>query len=792
MKLSEINDPREFQRLEALLDELLDSAPEVRAARLAALSEQDQSLLRDWLGEIEQDTLTLPRQFGPWQLKAFIGSGGFGMVYRAARIDGEVQRDVALKLLLARSARPRPMVNVERDALSALDHPNIARLWDAGTTDGMAWLALEWVDGMDLDDWLGRVKPTLAQRIDLICALAQALSYAHLHLIVHRDLKPSNVRITAQGAPKLLDFGIARILDGPASQQSTCVEASPAYAAPEQLIAGEISTRVDVFGLGALLYYVLSEKPPRSKEQRALTRDTQAALEIAPLAAVGTVVAIDRDLAAIVAHALKKDPQLRYASIDAMLADLHSWQRGNAIVARTPTLLERVMRLLRQNRTVVAFSAALLVSLSAGLLTSLHQRDQARSERDAARAQFRQSQVLQNNLLLLFRDARAIEAAGASADARLLLRRAMERLDERFTDAPQDRAAFLAALGNLYIFLEDYASARMALERALAVTALAPAARTVAEIDLAQVELRLGEVAQARTRLDQLRPATAALPARVTEGQWQFVHGQVQRQRGEIEASLLAFARARALLSDGDTDRVQIAVIENSIGVTEVARGKLRRALEPFAAAEREFSAAGLPTDQANALNNLGAVQFRLGQTAEAKQTLARALALRQQFAPNSAGHAATLLNLARVHAAPAEIAKALDLAISARRIQRVLKLIIGPEPAQAEMLIAELLLRNGQTAAAQAALADATVALQAMPTDHPLRARAALVAARVEFSRGESPLSSLSFAIDALRKAGPAARAALVEALEFKQSLTNDEPATALELETLRRAEAG
>jgi serine/threonine-protein kinase len=287
--------------------------------------------------------LSAMRRCGPYESIQLIGRGGMGAVFRAGRVDGEVRRQVAVKLMHSGAGDPlqRPRFLQERQILAGLSHPNIAGLLDAGhAADGQPYLVMELVDGRPIDEFCEGL--TVRRKIEPFLQVCDAVSFAHSRLVVHRDIKPSNILVTAAGAPKLLDFGIAKMLDFDAGVTLTWQRVmTSAYGSPEQAIGGDVTTASDTYSLGAVLYKALTGQPPH-----AFQGDTPEA----PLAAVRTrdVPRASRwkpelkgDPDAIVSKALRKEPERRYATVEQLLSDLRAFLHRMPIRARQGELRAR-------------------------------------------------------------------------------------------------------------------------------------------------------------------------------------------------------------------------------------------------------------------------------------------------------------------------------------------------------------------------------------------------------------------------------------------------------------------
>lgn len=424
-------------------------------------------------------------RLGPYRLVRELGAGGMGEVWLAERADGQFTRQVALKLpvlafrradLLQRFAR-------EREILAGLEHANIARLYDAGVTvDGQPYLALEFVDGQPIDSWCReRAVPTV-ERVRLLLQVADAVTYAHSRLVLHRDLKPGNVFVTRQGQVRLLDFGIAKLMEGPqAAAESTDLTQqsgrafSRDFASPEQIAGQPLGTASDVYSLAVLAYWVLTGTPAyRLKrgstgelEQAILTTDIQAPSLAAKDPAVAR--ALRGDLDAVLLRALRKAPSERYASVEALAQDLRRHLDGQRVQARPETLRYRVGRLARRHRwplggvsavgvvLVLALGAGATVlvicALSAGLAVALWQAQRALAHARRAESHSRTAQAVQRFMLDIFAVNRADQAdpmVARALTARELLDRGAKRIDEALADSPEAHLQALEMLARMY------------------------------------------------------------------------------------------------------------------------------------------------------------------------------------------------------------------------------------------------------------------------------------------------------------------------------------------------------
>ncbi len=378
-------------RLTALAEMEPDPAVKVRVLRLLeADSEQpsvlDQPLLR--LPEAAAIDALAGRRLGRWVLEQEIGRGGMAVVYRAhdAEHAGQI---AAIKLLtLGAAATGVDRFRREQSILARLNHPHIAPLFDAGAADdGTLWLAMALVDGSRIDDWCRARQLDLQARVRLFLDVCGAVAHAHRHLIVHRDIKPSNVLVDRDGHVRLLDFGIARVLDDTdAEATATRWRAlSASYAAPEQFVGGGYSTQTDVFGLGALLYTLLTGQAPRSDvSSDAIVPPSRRVARAASAAA--TPAALAGDLDAIVLTALATEPAARYPNVEALADDLQRWLQRRPIQARRMSWVESAARTARRHWLPMALAATALMAIGIGALLALERAREARAQAELARA----------------------------------------------------------------------------------------------------------------------------------------------------------------------------------------------------------------------------------------------------------------------------------------------------------------------------------------------------------------------------------------------------------------------
>lgn len=409
------------------------------------------------------------RRIGVYQIVEEIGHGGMGEVYRGARVDGQYEKQVAVKLV--RSGYDSSLIldrfRHERQILATLDHPNIARLLDGGTTgEGTPYLVMELIEGLPIDEYCEQHDLGISERLNLFTQVCSAVQYAHQRLVVHRDLKPSNILVTADGMPKLLDFGIAKILDPSAAAETTLVRPmTPEYASPEQIRGESITTASDVYSLGVVLYHLLVGRSPYRVDVRNATELARAISEIEPerpstavarlpLSADGPQAArtpggdsrlprtklrrlLKGDLDNIVLKALRKEPDRRYASADKFEEDIRRHLQGLPVLAAPDSLPYRARKFVQRNKVGVTAAALVLLAIAGAVFVSVRQARIAEQQRRRAEKRFEDVRKLANSLIFEIHD--SIETLpGATPSRKLLLNRAVEYLDHLSQDAAGD------------------------------------------------------------------------------------------------------------------------------------------------------------------------------------------------------------------------------------------------------------------------------------------------------------------------------------------------------------------
>lgn len=463
------------QRTEAIFHEVLAAGEDRRSTLIEHLCGNDTALMEEVRALIEaseaEESLSarlaaglgrVPdanghgRSVGPYKLDRLLGRGGMGAVYLAYRADGEFQQQVAIKLIDFPLTTDlfRDRFRMERQILAGLVHPYIARLLDGGmSSDGELYLAMEYVEGVSIVRFCKENRLSLRARLLLFKKVTEAVQYAHQSLVIHRDLKPDNILVVADGTPRLLDFGTAKLLTPlPSSSEFTLLglqSFTPQYASPEQVMGRPITTASDIYSLGMLLYLMLAEVPPY--EMKEFTTESMVRVICneeppRPSAVAVSAEPPDADLDAITLKALRKEPQERYISADQFSADIQACLEGRPVLARRGTFRYRAGKFARRNKLALAAAGLLLVTVLAGLVGILWQWRAANLERRRVEARSEDLRQLSNSLLSEIDEA-VKELPGSTPVQQLIVQRVLEHLDHMAKDAAGDRVTQLDLVG---------------------------------------------------------------------------------------------------------------------------------------------------------------------------------------------------------------------------------------------------------------------------------------------------------------------------------------------------------
>jgi non-specific serine/threonine protein kinase/serine/threonine-protein kinase len=433
--------------LERLFQEALDLDPTAREAFLADAANGDEharETVRGLLKALEQadrtarweapalEHVATSTPLDRYRLVERIGAGGMAIVYKAIRDDDEFDKLVAIKLLLAPDPQMVAQFRRERQVLAGLEHPNIARLLDGGTSsDGAPFLVMEYIDGVPADRYVAEHRLPLRQTLELFRKICSAVAYAHRKLIVHRDLKPANILVDRTGEPKLLDFGIARLLERAAECTRTAQAMTPEYASPEQVRGEAVGTATDIYSLGVVLYQLLTGRLPYNRTAGAL--DLAEAIVSRPAEPLDA--GFDRDLRNILAKTLAKEAERRYHSADELADDLRRYLEGYPVAARPATRAYRVRKFIARNRPATVAAAIVTLTLAAGIAAIL-------AEARIANQRFNEVRRLAHSVLFEYHDAIA-DLPGSTAVRQRLVKDGLEYLDRLSRQAGSDRGLTL-------------------------------------------------------------------------------------------------------------------------------------------------------------------------------------------------------------------------------------------------------------------------------------------------------------------------------------------------------------
>ncbi len=483
--------PEQWQKVKNILEDALEKSPEARSIYLDEVCGTNENLRREVekllkFEQIESDVLEQTavsavlengsfaknlhgKQIGNYKITGELGTGGMGAVYLAERVDGEFSQTVALKLIkrgMDSDAVLRRFIN-ERQILASLEHPNIARLIDGGTTsDGLPFFVMEYVEGTTILEFAESKNLNLEERLNLFREVCAAVSFAHQNLVIHRDLKPSNVLVTNDGKVKLLDFGIAKLLKSDEENQTATQMQifTPEYASPEQVRGEKLTTATDIYSLGAILYELLTGNRPYKTESKNIAEIIKSVCETEPIRPSSVVSSqqsavskktkdieqqttndeqktnpkskiqnpksLRGDLDNIILKSLRKEPERRYSSVEQFAEDIRRHQIGLPVSASRATWSYRASKFIQRNRIGAAAAALILLTLLAGLGATLYQRNKAQRR-------FNDVRQLANSFLFEFHD--AIENLPGSTPAReLVVRRAIEYLDNLAAESEND------------------------------------------------------------------------------------------------------------------------------------------------------------------------------------------------------------------------------------------------------------------------------------------------------------------------------------------------------------------
>jgi serine/threonine protein kinase/Tfp pilus assembly protein PilF len=529
-------------------------------------------------------------RIGPYRVLRTLGAGGMGEVYLAERADAEFEQQVAIKVVLGGFGKGvHSRLKMERQILAQLDHPNIAHLIDGGSLpDGSAYIVMEYVDGVPIDVYCDTHRLDIPARLKLFQDVCAAVHYAHQNLIVHRDLKPSNILVTSSGLPKLLDFGIAKLLDERQAGSNTLAVThadirvmTPDHASPEQVRGQTITTSSDVYVLGVLLYKLLAGTGPFVISSRRLVEIERAICEKDPAPASHAVAADDSadsqaiaaarsttakklrralagDLDNIIAMAMRKEPERRYGSAQQLAGDIQRHLDGLPVIARRDTLSYRSAKFVKRHWLPVGIGMGAAFLIVAFAITAYEQslriadeRDRVAQQRERAENERARAEEVSRFLVNLFKLTDPQENRGNQVTARELLDSGAKRLRAGLQDQPNTKSALLSTVGAVYDSLGQFQVAEPILDESLRLQSSSDeVSRVNTLLELGRARMGAGDLSAAEAPLQEaLRISQSQFGARSAQsGHVLWGLGMLRFEQGRISESKELFVRSLGLL----------------------------------------------------------------------------------------------------------------------------------------------------------------------------------------------------------------------------------------------------
>jgi len=767
-------DSNRWNKIQALFEAALERQPAEREAFLREASAGDSALCEEVKALLEADAkphslldgfagdaINLPealslegKLIGVYRIVRQIGVGGMGNVYLAERADGQFEQKVALKLIKLGlgSEEILKRFQSERQILARLQHPNIARLLDGGlTADGRPFFTMEFVEGKPIDQYCDQRRLAVDERLELFQTVCAAVQYAHRNLVVHRDLKPSNILVTEDGAVKLLDFGIAKLLgvgdEAPSLATLTQIGQrvmTPEYASPEQVRGEPITTASDVYSLGVILYELLSghrpyqlvNRSPAEVEKLISTtepkkpstvvsqHDNAAPVELISLARSTQPERLRRKLAGdldnICLMALRKEPDRRYHSVEQLLQDVTRHLQELPVAARPSTLSYRAQKFVQRHQLGVAMTA-IVVLLISGLVGFYTWR--LTNERDRAQLEARKAEQVSAFLTSLFQISDPSQSKGETITARELLDRGAARVEQELTDQPEVQATMMSVIGEVYVSLGLYEEALPLFEKALDI----------------RRDLRGQSDRESAKIMDNL--------------------GVLQRLRGEYKAAenlaRQVLAIQRKLLGE---EHLEVANSLNNLAEAMRVQGNYAAAETHYreALAIRHKRLGHEHRDVADTMNNLALLLYTMGDYENAERLHRESLAMRRKLLGEEHPDVSNSMNnLALVLKAKGKYAEAESLYRQALVLRQ--KVLGEDEPRTANTMknLGNLLHAKGDLEGAESALRESLrLFRKRLPDEHPYVSKNLFELASLLHDRGDfSPAATLFRQALALRE---------------------------------------
>jgi len=738
-------------------------------------------------------------RIGPYRVLSTLGVGGMGEVFLAERADAEFEQKVAIKVVpggaFSRAVQSR--LKIERQILAQLDHPNIAHLLDGGTLpDGTAYLVMDYIDGVPIDAFCDAHQLDIPARLELFIKVCAAVHYAHQNLIVHRDLKPSNILVTPAGVPKLLDFGIAKLLDERQMGQHTLAVTradlrimTPDHASPEQVRGQPITTASDVYVLGVLLYRLLAGVGPFVLGSVRLVDIERAICETVPplpshavpdgdsmqAHAISEARAthvrklrrtLEGDLDNIICMAMRKEPERRYGSAEQLAGDIRRYLQGKPVIARKDTLFYRSTKFVRRHWLPVAAGTLVFFMVLAFTVTTYVQslriaaeRDRVAEQREAAEQERARAEEVSTFLVDLFKLSDPQVNRGNRVTARELLDSSTKRLREAFKDQPATKAALLATVGSVYDSLGQYQDAVPILRESLALQPQSTEkSRVETLLELGRVLFEGGSLQDAEVPLQQaLRLSQREFGAGDLEsGRALWMLGQLRHLQGNAGGAIDLYKRALGILETAQAPPTEIARLLDDLAQDYERRQEwlpAKQTYERALAIDRNILGNDHPR-VASHLNNLAIVAQNMGDLKQSENLYREAIASEEsafgdqhpETAAAQGNYALLLEREGRLTEAEPLLRNALDVAL---KVWGADNYNVG----YARVSLAIVLHDEGRLSEAESEYRQALAIYdKSLPANHPYRATALSHLARILVDRGKAPealpLSEQSVAI--------------------------------------------
>jgi serine/threonine protein kinase/Flp pilus assembly protein TadD len=552
-------------------------------------------------------------RIGPYRVLRTLGAGGMGEVYLAERADAQFEQQVAIKVVhggaLAVSMHSR--LKLERQILAQLDHPNIAHLLDGGALpDGSAYLVMEYVDGEAIDVFCDLNRVDINARLKLFQTVCAAVHYAHQNLIVHRDLKPSNILVTAAGVPKLLDFGIAKLLDDRQAARHTLAVTqadirimTPDHASPEQVRGQAITTSSDVYVLGVLLYKLLCGTSPFFISSMRLSEIERAICEKDPLPPSQMVSAeelpeskliaesrgtsakrlrraLGGDLDNIVLMAMRKEPERRYGSAEQLAGDIQRFLEGKPVIARRDTVSYRTTKFVKRHWLPVSAAAAAVFMIIAFSVTTYEQsvkiaaeRDRAAQQRERAEHERARAEEVSSFLVNLFKLSDPGENRGNQVTAREILDSGAKRLQAGLQDQPATKAALLSTVGSVYDSLGQFQDALPLLDESLQLQAQShDGSRLDTLLELGRARIGAGNLPAAEAPLQEALHLAQhdAGATSIATGHALWSLGMLRFEQGQIGEAKDLYVRSLDILDKSHAPQTDVSAVLSNLAMVYV------------------------------------------------------------------------------------------------------------------------------------------------------------------------------------------------------------------------------